>query len=167
MLDWDMILDGVHEEVLRRLYAEEPLEELSERLGVSKLALRAKIMKEGIQLRPRGGVDPMTRLGKSRLDCLDPEMFKKLTPREISKQFDMCPSAVHKYIRKHKLEFKGTRENISRQSNPVQTAGVQSTGGVDQGDVEAGQGQDDEVHKGDVTTSVAAGEPHRVHREGD
>lgn len=164
MIHWDMILEGEHKEALLLLYGETPLEELSERLGVSKIALRAKILKEGIPLRPKGGVNPMTRLGKSRLDCLDPAMFKQLTPREIAKRFDMCIPAVYKYIHKHKLEFRRARESVSRQGDNIQADELQSSGDVGDREVANGTSRNDEVHKDDI--AAAAGHASGLHSEG-
>ena len=151
MLDWDMILEtDDHKTILLEMYTREPLEELSERLGVAKLSLRAKLLKENIQLRPRGGVNPVTKVGKSRLDSLDPAIFMKLTPQEIARQWDMHPSAVYKYIRRHKLEYRRTREAIPRQSDNVQADEVSGSGDVGEREVGMGRDQQGEVFQGDV-----------------
>jgi hypothetical protein len=166
MLDWDMILgEGDHKAVLTEMYAKEPLELLSERLGVAKLSLRAKIVKEGIPMRPQGGVDPVTKLGKSRLDALDKEVFKQLTPQEIAKQFDMHPSAVYKYAHKHGIEYRRTRESIPRQGDNVQADEVQGDSSVGERDVEAGQRQEGPVRKEDVFETID--KPQRLCGEDD
>lgn len=156
MLDWDMILGkDDHKAVLEKLYKEEALELLSERLGVAKLSLRAKIIKEGIPMRPQG--TPKAKLGKSRLDALDRDVFKTLTPQEIAKQFDMHPTAVYKYIRKHKLEYRRTREAIPRQGDNVQAPAVQSSSDVGERDVDASSTRREEygdVQETDVSETV-------------
>ncbi len=155
MLDWGMILEtNDHKTALEEMYAKEPLEELSIRLGVAKLSLRAKIIQEGIPMRPQGGVNPLTKRGKSRLDCLDPDIFERLTPQEIAKQFDMHPSAVYKHIRRNNLKYRRQRESIPRQGDLLQATEVQGSSDVGEGVVEDDTPGDGTVREVDVVRPV-------------
>lgn len=108
MIDWTDILEVQdHKTELGKLYERMTIEELSEYLGVSRNALRAKMMAEGIPFKPKGGVSEQHQ-GKSRLDSVPKDLFQTIPPRLIAKQFGMDISAVYKYMR---------RRGIKREAN--------------------------------------------------
>jgi len=80
MIWWDLILktDDIGRE-LERLYEHMSLRHLSEYLGVSKTALRNKLVQCGIPLRPRGG--PHYRVDRLAL----PDNAADLNPAQLAK----------------------------------------------------------------------------------
>lgn len=144
MIDWSDILEGDHKETLVKLYAEHrSIESLAEKLGVSKNALRTKLLLEEIQLRSKGGVQPGSHRGRSKLDAVPPAVYQHLSVEEIAGVFDMDVSAVYKYARKRGFPV-GRKAHATRtgDDNQVQEAELSSEDNVDNGVVDVKQGQD-------------------------
>jgi hypothetical protein len=134
VIDWDHILgEGAHKATLEKMYADKTLEGMSIHLGIAVNTLRAKMQKEGITFKPRGGLDPKTKMAKSRLDSLPREKFKELSVRDIALMFDMYPSAVYKYMKRKGIEL----ASVPRNDNQDEEAGVSSEDNVGGGELEA------------------------------
>ncbi len=144
MIDWSAILEGNHKKELTQLYADHrSIEDLADALGVSKNALRTKLLLEEIQLRPKGGVQPGSHRGRSKLDAVSAETFQHLTVEEIATVFDMDVSAVYKYAHKRGIPV-GRKANETRtgDSDQVHEDGMSSKDSLVLGAVEPDQGQE-------------------------
>ena len=89
------------EEMLRSLYKDSSLRELSERLGVSTNTLRKALKLYGVKIRSPGGPNNTGR-GKSVLDDYDKNVFDEYSVEEIARMAGVHPSTVYKY--KKRLE---------------------------------------------------------------
>lgn len=140
MIDWDDLLGTTeHKKALEELQTKfSSMEKAADYLGVSKIALRTKLITVGIPMKPRGGLNPQTRQRKSRLDAIPPRFFQEFPIHVIAQYFDVDPSVVYKYARRRGIQI-GRKDNAvsTGQDTQDETVGLSSESPASPSDLDA------------------------------